>query len=132
MYSDQEINLLNIGYFQLARTMSRHSDCKIKVGAVIANKKPISASFNTFKTHPKYSNPYETNVGSIHAEIRAVILSGQDLKGGSIYVYREYKTGKPAMSRPCRLCMEVLKEAGIKKVYYTIGKKPYFRLERLR
>jgi deoxycytidylate deaminase len=131
MYSDQKENLLNIGYFRLARSLSLQSLHRVQVGAVVAKSKPISASCNIIKTHPKYANPYGSYIGSLHAEIRAIILSGQSLKGASIFVYRELKSGVPALARPCNLCMTVIEESGIKKVYYTTNKYPYYRMERI-
>ena len=36
-----------------------------------------------------------------------------------IYLYREYKNGALAPSRPCPSCMAMLHELGVKKIYYT-------------
>lgn len=36
-----------------------------------------------------------------------------------IYVYRETKSGRRAMARPCAACTKALKDLGIKKVFYT-------------
>ena len=36
-----------------------------------------------------------------------------------IYVYRETKSGKRAMARPCAACTKALKDLGIKKICYT-------------
>ena len=36
-----------------------------------------------------------------------------------IYLYREYKNGQIAPSRPCPSCMAMLKELGIKRIAYT-------------
>lgn len=42
-----------------------------------------------------------------------------DFSQVEIYLYRELKNGTLAMSRPCRSCIELLKAAGISKIYYT-------------
>jgi len=44
-------------YFRIAKRASKRSDNKIKVGAVLVKKKPISSGFNKDKTHTKYANP---------------------------------------------------------------------------
>lgn len=51
----------------------------------------------------------------------AIILAKQDLKGCELYVYRECKNGIAAMSRPCQYCMELISEASIKEVHYTVN-----------
>lgn len=119
-------------YFKLAKNTSRLSNHRVRVGAVIVKKKPLIACSNILKTHPIYANPYEGNVGSIHAEIRCVLhLGDEDLRGSTIYVYREYKNGHPALARPCKLCMGVLEEVGVKEVFYSTGEYPYYKRERI-
>lgn len=123
--------MINKGFFRLARNTAPYSDCRIKVGAVISRKSPISVGFNVIRTHPRYSNPDETNTISIHAEMVALIRAGFDVGGCDIYVYRELDDGSPALARPCNLCYNELKKYGIKKIYYTIGEFPYWRCEKL-
>ena len=36
-----------------------------------------------------------------------------------IYLYRQYKDGSLAPSRPCPSCLAMLKELGVKKIFYT-------------
>ena len=124
--------ILMTGYFKLARNVSKLSDHKVKVGAVIVNKKPVSACSNKAKTHPTYANPDKGRIGSLHAEIRCLInCEREDLTGAIIYVYREVKGGRPALARPCSACLGYLKEAGVKKMIYTINEYPYYQTERL-
>jgi deoxycytidylate deaminase len=42
-----------------------------------------------------------------------------DFSKVELYVYRELRNGKMAMSRPCEACMAVIKKMGIKKIHYT-------------
>jgi deoxycytidylate deaminase len=123
-------NLLDIGYFRLAKNVSKYSDHNVKVGCVLSYKRPISVACNKSKTHPKYANPYTSFVGSLHAEVRAIINSGVDnLEGYTIYVYREHSDGTPGMSRPCKYCMKLLKDVGIKFIYYTTDEFPFWKKE---
>ena len=102
------------------------------MGAVIVKKKPIMACSNIVKTHPIYANPYEGNVGSLHAEIRCVLhLGDEDLRDSTIYVYREFKNGEPALARPCTMCRTVLREVGVKEVFYTTSEFPFYARERI-
>lgn len=122
-------SILDIGYFKLARNISKQSDYHIKVGAVICKKKPINAACNIIKTHPVHTNKFTK---AIHAEVRAILTcSVGDLSGATIYVYRERKDGTIGISRPCNRCYNFIKEKGIKKIYYTINEYPYYRIEKI-
>jgi len=122
--------MLNRGYFRLAKNVSKESTYRIRLGAVLVNKKPISVGFNKNKTHPTFT--VSEKVGGIHAEISAIINAGRyDLKGTSIYVYREYSGGFPANSRPCIFCRAELKSRGVKWMYYTVSTLPYWKRERV-
>lgn len=127
------MDILKRGYFLLAKNTSKYSDHpRVQVGAVIAKKKPISAASNKMGTHPKYANPEDSFRMSIHAEIRAVINSGcYDLSGGEIWIYRQHHDGKPGLSRPCEHCLSVLRERGIKTMYYSTEEFPYYRKEKI-
>lgn len=89
-----------------------------KVGAVIVNRagNVISMGFNSYKSHP-LMGPLKT----LHAEVSAVtkVKNKQDLQGAEIFVYRGYKDGKNAMSKPCPICEGILRRYGVKRVYYT-------------
>jgi len=88
------MNILDFGYFKLARNVSKYSDHKTKVGCVICKKRPIAVGANHIKTHPRCNDGFSK---STHAEVKAIINSGQeDLSGATVYVYREHKNGSPA------------------------------------
>lgn len=106
-------------YFELAKKLSiKSSHHTHKMGCVVVNKNEIvGIGFNQIKTHPKSPHPFKT----LHAEISAILgVSYRDLKGCTVYVYRETKDGKPAMAKPCQVCEQALKNVGIKKVYFSV------------
>jgi|GEM_PF-343685 len=119
--------------FEVARAISKTSDnAQYFIGAVVSyGKSIVGVGCNSaFKSHPlqkKYNQNRpkfsEFSNHPIHAEIDALIkassTAGKDLTGAKIYVYRENKLGKLAMSRPCRACMQAIKDFGIKDVYYS-------------
>lgn len=122
--------ILAKGFFHLARNAALRSKCKVQVGCVIAlHGKPIVAECNVEKTHPTYTA--NSNRETIHAEIRALIAANYDVQGGLVYVYREYKNGKPALARPCNFCYTQLRKHGIKTIYYTDSQYPYWKKERI-
>lgn len=102
--------------FRLAKLISKQSEYKIQLGAVIyKSSKPISFGFNYLKTHPIFAKEF----GSIHAEISAILKAQTDLTGASIYVYREFKDGSLANAKPCSDCMKAIITSGITRIYYT-------------
>lgn len=55
----------------------------------------------------------------VHAEVVALNqLKPHQTKGADLIVVRVAKTGL-AMSKPCPICQVVIKNRGIKRVYYT-------------
>ena len=120
----------NLAYFAAAKAVSELSDHKhYKIGAVVVMNHRIisSASNSNSKTHPlqkKYNKYRFTDEGDHkqHAELAALvplIRDGIDLSNAAIYVYRAHKNGTLAMSRPCPSCMQLIKDVGIKRVFYT-------------
>lgn len=85
----------------------------------------LATGVNSYtKTHPiqykyacKAGKPYKMY---LHAEISAIIKA---LKVNSnpykIEVIRIGKDGRLRMAKPCLVCMEAIRDAGIKKIRYT-------------
>lgn len=129
---------MNIRFFDFARRASYKSDYRNgkrstpAIGAVAVYKGSIiGQASNSNKTSPlqaKY-NIYRFNRPDLpsknHAEtallqsIRFKYGNNLDWSRVEIYLYRELKDGTIAMSRPCPSCFHMLRDYGIKKVYYT-------------
>lgn len=102
----------------LARRLSLKSTYeKYKIGAVIARKgRVVGVGFNRHKTHTLSPHAYKY----LHAEVDAALgVPVKQLKGATIYVYREKKDGTPGLARPCSSCEGFLKKHGVKTVVYT-------------
>ena len=117
-------------YFKVAKAIAELSDFhRVSVGCVaVYGHKIISSGCNSSKTHPaqKKLNIYRFDVdtpATIHAEVSALLplISRKDINFSdvSLYVYREYKNGNPAISRPCPSCMALIRQLGIRKIYYS-------------
>ncbi len=105
-------------FFKVCKKVAIYSDHhQHKIGAVIVKRnKILSTGFNKLKTHPLSPHPFR----SCHAEFVAIsFLSSEQLKGSTIFVYRETKQGELANSRPCSYCYSLIKSKGIKKIVYT-------------
>ena len=129
---------MNKRFFKFAReaammaTYRGSHNFKPMIGAVAVYKGSIAATaYNTNKTSPlqaKY-NIYRykdtDTLAKAHAEttliqkLRWKFGDSIDWSKIHIYLYREYKNGELAPSRPCPGCMAMLKELGIKTIYYT-------------
>ena len=115
--------------FRAAKSVSTFgSHHRHKVGAVVVMKhRIISSGCNNMKTHPlqKQYNKYrfdEDSVHTCHAELVALlplINDGVDLSDASIFVHRSHKNGTLACARPCKSCMELIKDCGIRRIFYT-------------
>jgi tRNA(Arg) A34 adenosine deaminase TadA len=106
-------------YFDLARKMSYKSDhADYRLGAVVVKKnKILGVGYNRNKTHTKSPHPYR----HLHAEIDALLgISHDDLRNAEMYVWRHIKNGERAMAKPCASCMQAIRVARIRKLYYTI------------
>lgn len=101
-----------------AAKLSNH---RIRVGAVIVKgRKIISLGCNSIKTTPfirnKLSN--KTMVDRMHAEMSCILKAHKNVYKCKMYVARPTILGL-GNARPCTLCMSMIKESGIKEVFYS-------------
>lgn len=83
---------------------------------------------NVNKTHPanlkyKYFAKDGIDIRSmvgVHSELSAILKYGKEDCSDCTFVnIRIDKNGKPAMSKPCKGCQDLLKQVGFKKLFYT-------------
>lgn len=99
--------------------------CAVYKGSVVAtaansNKtSPLQARYNIYR----YKDT--STLAKAHAEtilvqkLRWKFGDSIDWSKVHIYLYREYKDGKLAPSRCCPACLALLKDLGVKRIYYT-------------
>jgi deoxycytidylate deaminase len=113
-------------YIKVAINESKKSDYKVKLGAVIFDKKKIiSIGYNSLRNYRKLHPKYQAWKGSIHAEIDAILKSRKDLKGCTMIVIRINNSDELRMAKPCKKCMKYIRDVGIKKIIYSISNYPY-------
>lgn len=117
--------------FAWAKTASYDSTFKQHhLGAAIVYKGNLLAiGHNSYKTSPvqrEYNKLRNFDVdnwtNSLHAEIHALNKVKNldiDFSKVNLYIYRQWKSGKSALARPCPACMRMIKDMGIKNIYYT-------------
>lgn len=119
-------------FFNIAKKMSQMSTfnkSRAKTGCVIVlGHRIISSGFNQEKTSTiqrKYNKVRfnEETPHKLHAEISALIplLNNKDINFSKvkIFTYRERVDHSLGKSRPCASCMTLIKELGIRDLYYT-------------
>lgn len=120
-------------FFDAARGESFKSDFTVRVGAVCVYKgKVVSYGHSSEKTSPVQqrfnayrhfdNTPEQIPKAKIHAEISALHkLRNTDIDFSklSVYVWRQYSNGQPAMSRPCEGCIAYMHELGVRHIYYS-------------
>jgi len=85
---------------------------------VLDKNQVIALGVNKKKTHPFAGQ--NNKFAYIHAEIDALLqLRGHDLSRASMYVFRFHKDGTMALAKPCKSCMQAIRESGVKKVFWT-------------
>ena len=111
--------------FRLAKIARNHSNFirpAQRMGAVIVKSgRVIAFGFNQSKTHTLFPKAY-----SFHAEMHAIVTAQTDLVGADIYIYRERNGNQPAMAKPCDMCLKLIIESGINKIFYTVSDNPLF------
>ena len=98
---------------------------KFRLGAVLVHKNIIvSVGTNSYKTHP-FMAP-RTEWPFLHAEQHAIVRAGVDnCEGLDLYIARVLKNNDLALSKPCDVCTELIKDVGIKNVYYSTNAKVF-------
>ena len=124
--------------FAAARKIAETSDFEnFHMGCVIVYKKHIiGIASNSDKTHPmqaiynKYRKFNKTKNGvkhSVHAEIAAInsipYTIGKEVEWSKVkmYIYRicPGKIGGYGLAKPCVGCRQMIRDMGIRHVYYT-------------
>ena len=126
------LNKSQRSFFEIAKKVSKFStfhNSSIQIGClVVYGHRIISTGYNSEKTNPlqkRYNQVRfkEDTPHSIHAEIDALshLLNNKDIDFSKvkIFVYRERKDHSLGNSRPCKSCMKLIKDLGIKNIYYT-------------
>ena len=106
-------------FFRLAEQVAHKSTHRVKIGAVLVRKgQVLNVGYNQVgKTHPKYD-------WFLHAELDVCLgMHRHDLSGATVYLFRRNRLGVVLNCQPCGTCQTVLKELGIRTVYFTSGNR---------
>ncbi len=86
---------------------------------VVSKSKVLSIGYNQPKTDPI---SIDTTMQQLHAEMSAVKrCRPNELKGTTVIIARCRPSGKPGLAKPCEVCEDILRDRGVRKVFYTIN-----------
>lgn len=95
---------------------------------VVQGNKILGVGFNrhgwSSKQQGKYSSrKLSNNCCTVHAEVDALlrVSNREDIQGSTVYVVRVIKLGQLAMSKPCPMCHQILREHGVKRAFFSIS-----------
>jgi len=105
---------------KIAIKEAEKSNFKHRHGCVIfKGSKIIATGYNEIRHCQRLDRKYKRWVNSLHAEQKTIIFSDVSVKRCSLLVIRINNKGKLCNSKPCRLCMGLINDVGISKVYYS-------------
>lgn len=119
----QQVRLSNQDrkHLDRAKKIASTSTCACKHGAVVVHGgRVIGVGVNSYSNDIHMYDHIPQNAWSVHAEIAALRSIKKDLHGAVMYAARVNNQGEERMSKPCVMCQIALKEAGIKRVVYTV------------
>ena len=90
-----------------------HSLCAL----VVYKNQVLSVGYNQPKTHPISTG---TPQQQLHAEMHALLRCGST-EGTEVIVARCKPSGKPGLAKPCKICEDILRRFGVRRVFYTVN-----------
>lgn len=120
-YTQSSLSKKDRSHLKQAKKIASTSTVKHKHGAVIVSGgRVLSVGVNSAKNEG-YVFPFAATWDrQIHAEEAALRGVKGKAEGATIYVARVNRMGMERMSKPCHSCQKALKDAGIRRVVYTI------------
>jgi tRNA(Arg) A34 adenosine deaminase TadA len=90
-----------------------------RVGAILySGKQIIAAKHNSYQMSAKLIK--YSNFPCRHAESNAILAHGMDnCEGLDMICTRVLKDGSLTMAEPCEACAELIKDVGLRRVYFT-------------
>lgn len=88
-------------------------------GSVISSgRRVLAVGVNTFRSNPAALTDPKSHA-SFHAEVAAIRSLRSVPSGATLYVARIFRSGEPALSKPCPACSAAITTAGIRRIVYS-------------
>jgi dCMP deaminase len=126
---NMDMSKMNINkYLNLAQIEANKSTwSEYRIGAVIVQgKKIVGSGYNRSSgkleqiiNRLNLQSKVKLSVWSLHAEMDALLNAGDEAEGAVMFVSGIKINGNAINCRPCKICAKLIKEYGIKQVYYS-------------
>jgi len=94
---------------------------KWRLGSVVwRGGSVLSWGFNKTRNDPVFIEDDKHYECSVHAEVDA-LKGAKNAHGATMYIARITPAGNQALAKPCDRCLVAIKQAGIKKIVYTLS-----------
>jgi deoxycytidylate deaminase len=115
--------------WKFARNHEFNPDMGFRHCAIVAQgSKVLGVGYNRHGWSSKQNGRYSArkmneNCCTVHAEVDALlkVSNRDDIRGSTVYVVRINKKNELAMSKPCEMCSQILKEHGVKRAFFSIS-----------
>lgn len=115
---DDSVSINERGYVLRAIKAAESSVHRTRVGATLVVAGRVASASNRIRNSKEVA-PFTEQ--SVHAEVRAVLRGYRSGRGGDVYVARLGARGRFLPSHPCKRCVPILREAGVKRVVWWNG-----------
>lgn len=106
--------------------ITHESGGRYKMSALVVKGSGIKmAGKNFYHKAGKTKDPEYDNLG-VHAELHALFqnIGGENLRGYTIYISGYTDKGLMNNTKPCKFCMNLIRNTGIRKIVFLEGGKP--------
>lgn len=120
-YAQSGLSVRERSRLEQAKKIAAISDCRYKHGAVaVKGGRVLGVGVNSSRNMRELYDLLPANARSEHAEEALLRVIGDSAKGATVFVARVSRSGEERMSKPCSNCTILLKEAGVRRVVYTV------------
>lgn len=105
---------------KMIRKEAARCDMRHKLGAVVLKNGKIISTAHNQRRHVKFlKKSWVKREETVCAERMALIKTLDKCAGTVVYVGRVNREGSFLMAKPCEACLNMMREVGVKKIFYT-------------
>lgn len=110
-------------------TAEKSDHVKWKLGSVVwRGGSVLSTACNRIRNDPDVVEDSKYFLCTVHSEVAAIKAAG-DVSGAKLFVARRRRDGGLGLAKPCGRCMKVIRESGVRRVFYTDASGSWARLK---
>lgn len=120
-------------FLKIARKVAMKSICRYRLGAVLVKGGAIiNFGYNRTGHHNLIEKKKTRDIDQLHAEVDAVLgIAKIETRKCDIWIARIKNDDQLGLAKPCEMCQLILKEMGIRRVFYSIENEPFYDIIKL-